>query len=113
MPFATLDDNFPDHPKVFGLSDAAFRLHVSGIVYCARHKTDGNVPVEKVRTLVPRFRPAALRELVDRGMWQDVLGGAYYVHDYLDWNLSREQIDSRREARARSGRKGAMKRWSA
>ena len=114
MPFATLDDNMPEHPKVIGLSDAAFRLHVSGIIYCARHTTDGNVSGEKVRTLVPRFKQSALRELVDRGMWIPVFdGAAYNIHDYLQWNLSREQIEARRESRRKSGRRGAEKRWSA
>jgi hypothetical protein len=111
--YATLDDNLADHPKVFSLSDAAFRLHVSGIIYCARQRTDGNVPGEKVKALVPRFRPSALQELVARGMWMPILdGAAYNIHDYLDWNLSRAQIEARRESRSKSGRRGAEKRWA-
>jgi hypothetical protein len=112
--YATLDDNMADHPKVFGLTDAAFRLHVSGIIYCARQRTDGVVPAEKVKVLVPKYRPAALQELVTRGMWVPILGGgAYNIHDYLQWNLSRAQIEARRESRSKSGRRGAEKRWSA
>lgn len=107
MPYATFDDKFADHPKVAGLSDAAFRLHVSGILYCARHLTDGLMPADEVPRLVRKFRPASLKELLDRGVWRDVLGGAYAIHDYLDWNLSREAVLKRRD----DARNAARRRW--
>ena len=44
MTWLRIDDCMPDHPKVDGLSDRAFRAHVTGLCYCARHLTDGNVP---------------------------------------------------------------------
>ncbi|MGH3735846.1 MAG: hypothetical protein ACRDT6_09535 [Micromonosporaceae bacterium] len=116
MAWPTIDDGFPDHPKVAGLSDAAFRLHVSGICYSARHLTDGIIDAAMVPRLVPAFRRRTLVELVDRGMWIQVpFGDAYSIHDYLEWNRSREQvIDSRerlRAVRSEAGRKGAEARW--
>ncbi len=56
MPFLNLDDNFADHPKIDGLSDGAFRLHVSGMLYAAKHMTDGKVPVERVDRLMRRYK---------------------------------------------------------
>jgi hypothetical protein len=105
MPYATLDDNFPDHPKVAGLTDAAFRLHVAGILYCSRHLTDGLIAADEVPRLVRRYRKTALDELVERGMWIDIIGGAYSVHDYLEWNDSRETVEKRRAAVAERKRR--------
>lgn len=116
MPFANIDDNFPEHPKIDGLSDAAFRLHVSGICFASRHLTDGLIPADRVPRLVPRYRKAAANELVERGIWywhESIK--SYEIHDYLDWNRSREHITSERERvrkmRSEAGRKGAAARW--
>jgi hypothetical protein len=108
-----LDDTFPDHPKVAGLSDRAFRLHVSGICYSNRHLTDGLVPASVLPRLMGGPPGRALEELTDRGMWIPVLGSAeaYSIHDYLDWNRSREQVLSERERRSKAGRRGAEARW--
>lgn len=107
MAHAQLDDLFGDHPKIAGLSDAAFRLHTLGILYCARHLTDGVIAADEVPRLVRRYRKAALVELVERGLWLDVLGGAFSIHDYLDWNPSRDEVERRREAAAKRKRKWA------
>ncbi len=102
MTWVTFDDGFPDHRKVAGLSDAAFRLHVAGICHCARHLTDGLIDAEEVPRLVRRYRRGALSELVDRGLWVAVGDrAAYAIHDFLDWNLSRDRVIRRREAAAR------------
>lgn len=101
MAYAKFDDGFADHPKVRGLSDGAFRLHVAGIVYCSRYLTDGVVLADNIPDLVRRYRPAALSELVDKGLWREqVAGVAYEIHDYLEWNDSRAVIESRRQAKA-------------
>lgn len=105
MPYATFDDNFADHPKVAGLSDAAFRLHVAGILYCSRQMSDGLIPAAEVPRLVRRPRRPAIDELLDRGLWVSILDGAYAIHDYLDWNDSREKILKRRAAAAERKRR--------
>lgn len=111
MPWVNLDDNFPEHPKVDGLSDAAFRLQVAGICYANRQLTDGRIPPDKVRRLVPRFKQAALDELTDRAMWLPLASGGWQIRDYLDWNRSRDQVESERERKSKGGRKGAQRRW--
>ena len=111
MPWANFDDQFASHPKIVPLSDAAFRLHVSGICYCAKHLTDGLIGAEAVPTLRPRFRPTMLAELVDRGLWLQH-GDVYEIRDYLDWNRSKEQVESERNRKRQGGRKGAEARWS-
>lgn len=101
MAHAHLDDLYADHPKVAGLSDAAFRLHTTGILYCARNLTDGLISSEDVPRLVRRFRRAALVELVDRTLWVPVLDGAYSITNYLDWNPSKAEVERRRELAAK------------
>lgn len=114
MPYLNLDDNFADHPKVDALSDGAFRLHVAGLLYTARHRLDGVVPGDKVNRLVPRFKRGFLAELLDRSLWLPKAED-YEIHDYLDWNKSRAEIDEQREhlrkIRSAAGKKGAKSRW--
>jgi hypothetical protein len=99
---------------VAGLSDRAFRLHVSGICYSNRHLTDGIVPASVVPRLLGGAPGRALVELIERAMWVPILGSteAYALHDYLDWNRSREQVLNERERRSKAGRRGAEARWS-
>lgn len=111
MPWANLDDQFPKHPKVLPISDAAFRLHVSGICYCAQYETDGLLDADAVSLLVPRYKTKTLEELLTRGLWQPHSKG-YEIHDYLEWNRSKSQIEAERERKRKAGRKGAEKRWA-
>ena len=100
MPYLNLDDGFTEHRKVDALSDGAFRLHTSGLCYCARELTDGHVPEHRVSRLIPRFKASYLGELVDSGMWLPSAGG-YAIHDYLEWNKSRAWWEEKREKDAK------------
>lgn len=102
MGWLRLDDAFGDHPKVIGLSDRAFRAHVMGLLYCARHLTDGVVP----RAAAPKA--AAVRELERAGLWTSTRGGGWLIHDYLDFNPSKADVladrEERREQRVAAGK---------
>jgi hypothetical protein len=123
MPWANFDDQFPKHPKVVPLSDAAFRLQVAGVCHSAQYLTNGRVEATTVALLVPRYKRATLAELLRRGHWH-ALGqgcgtptcpqgeeGHYVIHDYLEWNRSREQVEAERERKSKAGKKGAENRW--
>lgn len=113
MPYVNFDDNYPDHTKVDSLTDAAFRLHTSAICYCAKQLTNGKLPTDRPPRLVPRYRPAALKELLAAGMWHNVGEGCgtdtcptgepdlYQIHDYLQWNKSRAWWEHKREQDAK------------
>lgn len=101
MPYLNLDDEFADHPKVDALSDGAFRLHVSGLCYAAKNLTDGLIECRRVPRLMPEYRPALLKELTDAGMWHAHKDG-YEIHDYLDWNKSREWWEAERARKAKN-----------
>jgi hypothetical protein len=91
-----LSDDFASHPVVLGLSDGAFRLYVAGLCYCARHLTDGVIPVAVVPTLGVERHRQATAELLRVGRWV-ADAGAYAVHDYLDYQESKAKVESRRE----------------
>ena len=100
MAWVRIHDGALSHPKIAGLVDwrNPFCVWVWGLSYCQLHLTDGRV----VKAAIPNkdaLRAAA--QLVARGLWQDD-GDAFTVHDYLDWNDSKADIQSKRDhARAR------------
>lgn len=106
MSWARLDDAFPDHPKVAALSAEAFRVHVSAICYAARFLTDGRIPRQMARRWAD---PEVIEELVAGGLWE-VDADGYAVHDYLDFNPSRETVEKAREAKVEAGRQRALSR---
>ncbi len=100
--FVKILDGFPEHPKVIGLSDTAFRAYIEALCYCSRYLTDGAVPEPAIR----RFAPAkAISELVAAGLLQHH-SGAVHIHDYLEHQTSREHVELVRAKRAAAGRKG-------
>lgn len=102
-----MDDGFMDHPKIIGLSDRAFRRHVLGMLYSARHLTDGHVPTQW-------SNDRAIRELVDAGLWKPEHGG-YAIHDWAEWNPTAESVHLRRQTereRKRRQRRGDDGRFS-
>lgn len=99
MTWVKLDDDFPEHPKVDRLSDAAFRLHVAAMCHCSRLLTDGYVGQERVSRLVPRFRPAQVVELTDAGLWEPADCG-WQIHDYLLYQPTAEKVKAERAAAA-------------
>lgn len=97
-----LDDGFADHPKVRAMSDKALRAHVNALCYAARFLTDGHVPRETLRVI---SSPRVTAELVDLGAWDRNGDGGIVIHDYLDHQPSRADVEREREAaRARMRR---------
>lgn len=96
----------PDHPKIVGLSDAAFRALVTLWCWCGEHHTDGHVPTAIVRKLKPKARA----ELLAAGLMREFEDG-FGMHDFLDHQRSAEEIDAYRQSQSESGAKGAHLRW--
>jgi len=107
MTWVRLDDQFADHPKVVGLSASAFRLHVTALCYCARQETDGVIPRAAAFVLAAKRHVV---ELVGAGLWEPHAAG-YCVHDFLDFNPSHAELDSKRDSKRIAGAKGAASRW--
>lgn len=103
MSWVKIDDQFTQHPKVHRLSDKAFRVHMDALCYCARFLTDGHVPA----SYVTGVRKPVLAELT-RDLWKPVQDG-YVIHDFLDYNPSRKQVEEMKTAKARAGRIGGRR----
>lgn len=100
--FIKVHDGMPDHPKIVGLSDKAFRLLVELWCYSSRHLTDGIVPVAYAR----KRGPKAVNELAAAGLLDEATPAGYDCHDYLDHQRSRDHIQAIKEKRRESGRRG-------
>jgi hypothetical protein len=111
MPWVRIEDNFPEHSKVLGLSDAAFRLHIHALCYAARQLTDGVIPRVWLTGGKGRAVPKAVSQIVDAGLW-DTDGDDYRIHDYLVYQPSRTDVEANRDRlsliRAESGRRGGL-----
>ena len=102
MAWARIDDGFVDHPKVLRVWDkcpSAIGLHVRAIAYCAKHLTDGHLPRVAVETLSPvqRDRDEQIATLVEVGLWYQGEGGeTYAIHDYEDYQPTRQEVTEKR-----------------
>jgi hypothetical protein len=101
-----LDDSFYDNPKVLEALEidvASIALHARAIAYAARHEKDGHLTQHAVCSLMPSptERESAVAALVQTELWHEN-GQDYVIHDYLDYNPSREElVEKRRKDRER------------
>lgn len=110
MTWVRIDDQFPKHPKIARCGPIGQALFVSGLCYCAQYLTDGFIPSGVAAALIDATDDdlvetfdirRVIQRLVDSGMWEKVRGG-YQVHDYLEYQPSKETVQARRdEARNR------------
>jgi hypothetical protein len=98
MGIAKFDDGIIDNPKFEKAGAAACWLWFCSVLVSRRGLTDGFISKLKVQTLVPGLpQPYKHAEkLVECGLWDEALGG-YQVHDYLEWNPSKVQVEEYRQ----------------
>lgn len=97
MSWARVDDGLHGHPKVLRVwreSPAALGLHLLALSYVGAYLTDGAVH----RAFVEEKGGVALAaQLVACGLW-DADGDGWTIHDYLDFNRSRADVERERKA---------------
>ena len=101
--YIRIDVDLPDHEKLDGMSDKAFRTLIELWCWCGRHLTDGFVRDAKWKTF---GTPAARQQLIDRRFAERTEGG-YQMHDYLGHQRSRDEVGAKRAQRSEAGRKSA------
>jgi hypothetical protein len=94
-----------EHPKIAGLSNAAFRLHVEGLCYSARTLSDGLIPAVAAKRLLTSGSTKAAQELVAAGVWESI-SDSFLIHDYHDYQPTKAKVLELREIRAKAGRLG-------
>lgn len=113
--FAPFPIEMDEHPKIIGLSDAAFRAIFEATFYSRRMLSDGFLDE---RVVLKRWGQAVADELssndASRPSWVRVEGG-WRIHDFEKHHPLRADIEAKRadvrEKRSRAGAKGAAKRW--
>lgn len=110
MAWARIDDAIIDHPKVLEAGEDARDLLIVSIIWCNKHLTDGRVPKAALGVLSrKKSAEKTAAALVRVGLWHDE-GDAWRLHDYLDWNPSREEVEAKRNASAERMRKSRERR---
>lgn len=124
MTWVRLDDHVDEHPKIAAVGPLGLALWTAGLTYCNRALTDGFIPERVARKLVdwtwtspsgvvwqigisgtsengasPGYdvdSEMVIEQLVEHGLFEPVDGG-YQIHDYLDYQPSREEVLASRE----------------
>lgn len=126
MVWVKLDDKYAEHPKIAAAGPLAELLWIRSLAYCNRNLTDGFIPYSVAATLVSwRFLDpfhelddgrramvdvgmtsgmsgddvdceALFPYLTNAGLWVQVPGG-FRVHDFLDHQPSKAEIEKERE----------------
>jgi hypothetical protein len=99
MSWAKVDDRANEHRKQLEAGAEACWLWTCGLMYANRQDArDGFIPALVLPMLYPFRGPKKLAaRLVDVGLWEKVDGG-YRVHNYHQWNPTKEQVEAEREA---------------
>ena len=115
MSYAKFDDLYDDKLKIKRAWKAhppnPVGLHAMAITYCQRHRLDGKVPDDWLREMLPNktHRAKVLMTMVDCVLFDPEPHeyGKFVVHDFLDWNESSDERDSR----SRKAASAAEHRW--
>ena len=126
MAWVRLSDDFYDHRKFDRAGVLGIALFVAGLAWSNRNLTDGFIPrktalrlldfedvVDAVRNadhngvtnglhndaLTPEITRNAVQTLIDAGLWH-VEESGYRIHDYLDYQASKEQVAAGRQSNA-------------
>jgi hypothetical protein len=110
MTWSRFDDAARSHPKAVIAGNEAWSLWAAAIMYCNQYGTDGFVSDDALPTVLPnQISRARAKKLADKlcearlspsgsGLFsRDEKRLGYVVHDFLAWNPSKAQTDSKRE----------------
>jgi hypothetical protein len=105
MTWLKVSDDFGIDCAEAGLSDAAFRTHVEGLLWSMRRLTGGCLTPTALRHGVETTDPdAAVAELVEAGFWERHGAGYRIVHG-MDVQRTPEQVRADRDATAERQRR--------
>ena len=123
MAWITIDDQFPDHPKLKSVGVFGLAIQIASICYCGRFLTDGFLSYSAAEAIVRSVLSKFTRTdgtvwtpgltsghsgldaeevdwkaiMVESELWDEVKNG-YKVHDYLLYNPTKSQVVERRES---------------
>lgn len=98
MSWVKVDDHMPRHPKWLSLGKDRLMCQgvwLDGMCYSSAYLTDGFVP----KAALERGSERYAERLVSAGLWDREQGG-YRIHDYHDYQPTREQVLASRRKNA-------------
>lgn len=118
MTWLRLDDGFDENLKLLLAGPKAGWLNVRGMLFCARNETDGFIPKEALAKIGSDYsaqqRTKLVRSLIEAGLWhlakeapkckrckhrwKKTPGDGWVIHDFLDFNPSKEKLEADRAA---------------
>ncbi|MFB8235567.1 hypothetical protein ACFC58_03355 [Kitasatospora purpeofusca] len=111
MPWFAVGDSTYDHPKALAAGNAAMGLWLRCGAYASAHLTDGVIPGA---VAAKNGTATQIRKLLASGLWHtarhgchacpQVRDGDFVMHDYLEANPSRQQVQERRRRAAEKKR---------
>jgi hypothetical protein len=110
MGWLRLDDGFAMHPKVAALSDRDYRSWTKVLLYCARYRTQGDVPPKALKEVGINVKTR--QNLLESGLLDIDDEGFISVHDWADFNppdptnaeRQKRWRERQREAKRNAGR---------
>jgi hypothetical protein len=96
MTWVRIDDGFPNHPKIIGLSDGAFRLYITALCYSNAYLTDGIIPINTVKKLSNSRHISAL---VGANLWE-ICGDDIKILGYDEYQFTKEKVETERKKAA-------------
>ena len=107
MTWVRIDDSFPNHPKIIGLSDGAFRLYITALCYSNAYLTDGIVPQKTIKKLSNSRHISAL---IDANLWEKC-GDDIIILGYEEYQFTKEKVETeRKKAAERMNRSRVLRR---
>lgn len=101
-PYITLTNEYPRHRKIRGLSDAAFRLHVTLMTMANEDRTDGVVLPVDLESRGAKVK----KELIDADLVHDLGKDGFVLHDYLKHQNSSDEIEEYKQEKLKRASNG-------
>lgn len=105
MSWFRLDDKFHSNGKVLAAGNAAVGLYVRCGTWSADHGTEGHIPKLVASAYGTK---GEIAKLVAMRLWREE-SDEYVMPDYLDFNLSNDEVEDLRRKRSEAGQKGGLK----
>lgn len=108
-PYFVMANEYPRHRKIRGLSDKAFRLHVTLMALCNEELSDGSIAKHDFH----QYGIKAAKELLATAPSSNPLAylaadGTYRLHDYLKHQNAAVNVKQMMSERAEAGRRGGI-----
>jgi hypothetical protein len=98
MGWARIDDDFPNHPKVWRVGAEGVALFLEGLCHASKFLTDGLLARPEVERMRLVKKPLTVaQKLVEVGLWE-LDGDNFRIHDYHDYNPTSDSVRERRAA---------------